>query len=155
MLKYLCQNISRVTCPGDRPVIRTVCHLRWRPDAAPSFCPADKNEPPVITGAISPTYENINNHHNSALYRIMTFVNDPVMIYASVIIGSYPHSNYGSKTSNTIMCNTQTRKTPILFVYQQIFFKLHTYIPLTLYPQRGSRGISDISPRLPRFTKIS
>jgi hypothetical protein len=31
----------------------------------------------------------------------------------------------------------------------------HTYIPLTLYPQRGSRGISDISPRHPLFTKIS
>jgi WD40 repeat protein len=30
-----------------------------------------------------------------------------------------------------------------------------TYIPLTLYPRRGSRGISDILPRHPRFTKIS
>jgi hypothetical protein len=29
------------------------------------------------------------------------------------------------------------------------------YIPLTLYPRRGSRGISDITPRHPRFTKIS
>jgi hypothetical protein len=29
-----------------------------------------------------------------------------------------------------------------------------TYIPLTLYPRRGSRGISDIPPRHPRFTKI-
>jgi hypothetical protein len=32
---------------------------------------------------------------------------------------------------------------------------IHTYIPLTLYPLRGSRGISDIPPRHPRFTKIS
>jgi hypothetical protein len=33
---------------------------------------------------------------------------------------------------------------------------IHTYIPsLTLYPRRGSRGISDISPRRPRFTKIT
>jgi hypothetical protein len=32
---------------------------------------------------------------------------------------------------------------------------VHTYIPLTLYPQRGSRGISDIPPRYPHFTKIS
>jgi hypothetical protein len=32
---------------------------------------------------------------------------------------------------------------------------LHTYIPLTLYPRRGSRGISNIPPRHPRFTKIS
>jgi hypothetical protein len=32
---------------------------------------------------------------------------------------------------------------------------IHTHIPLTLYPRRGSRGISDIPPRLPRFTKIS
>jgi hypothetical protein len=30
----------------------------------------------------------------------------------------------------------------------------NTYIPLTLYPRRGSRGISDIPPRHPRFTKI-
>jgi hypothetical protein len=29
------------------------------------------------------------------------------------------------------------------------------YIPLTLYPRRGSRGISDILSRHPRFTKIS
>jgi hypothetical protein len=31
---------------------------------------------------------------------------------------------------------------------------LHT-IPLTLYPRRGKRGISNIPPRHPRFTKIS
>jgi hypothetical protein len=36
-----------------------------------------------------------------------------------------------------------------------IFIAIHTYIPLTLYPRRGSRGISDIPPRHPRFTKIS
>jgi hypothetical protein len=30
----------------------------------------------------------------------------------------------------------------------------YTYIPLTLYPRRGSKGISDIPPRRPRFTKI-
>jgi hypothetical protein len=29
-----------------------------------------------------------------------------------------------------------------------------TYIPLTLYPRRDSRSISDIPPRRPRFTKI-
>jgi hypothetical protein len=33
--------------------------------------------------------------------------------------------------------------------------KIHTYIPLTPYPQRGSRGISDIPTRHPRFTKVS
>jgi hypothetical protein len=31
---------------------------------------------------------------------------------------------------------------------------LHTYIPLTLYPRRGSRGISDIPLRHPPFIKI-
>jgi hypothetical protein len=30
----------------------------------------------------------------------------------------------------------------------------HTYIPLTLYSGTGSRGISDILPRHPRFIKI-
>jgi hypothetical protein len=29
---------------------------------------------------------------------------------------------------------------------------MNTYIPLTLYPRRGNRGISDILPRHPRFT---
>jgi hypothetical protein len=29
------------------------------------------------------------------------------------------------------------------------------YIPLTLYPRKGSRGISDIPPRHPHFTKIN
>jgi hypothetical protein len=29
----------------------------------------------------------------------------------------------------------------------------HTYIPLTLYPRRDSRGILDIPPRRPHFTQ--
>jgi hypothetical protein len=33
-------------------------------------------------------------------------------------------------------------------------YGLHTYIPLTLYPRRGSRDISDITLRRRRFTKI-
>jgi hypothetical protein len=32
---------------------------------------------------------------------------------------------------------------------------IHTYIPLTLYLRRGSKGISDNPSRLPRFTKIA
>jgi hypothetical protein len=45
-------------------------------------------------------------------------------------------------------------------VYHQVglskkYWYLLTYIPLKLYPQRGSLGISDIPPRQPRFTKIS
>jgi hypothetical protein len=36
-----------------------------------------------------------------------------------------------------------------------IIIIIHTYIPLTLYPRRGSRGISNIPPRHPRFTIIS
>jgi hypothetical protein len=32
---------------------------------------------------------------------------------------------------------------------------IHTYIPLTLYPLSGSRGVADIPPRHPCFTKIS
>jgi hypothetical protein len=31
---------------------------------------------------------------------------------------------------------------------------IHTYHSRLLYPQRGSRGISDIPPRHPRFTNI-
>jgi hypothetical protein len=38
--------------------------------------------------------------------------------------------------------------------YSQRTTIVHTYIPLTLYPRRGSRGISDILPRHPRFTKF-
>jgi hypothetical protein len=40
-------------------------------------------------------------------------------------------------------------------IYLYLLVHIHTYIPLTLYPRRGSRGISDIPPRPPRFTKIS
>jgi hypothetical protein len=36
-----------------------------------------------------------------------------------------------------------------------IFLVIHTYIPLTLYPRRGRRGISNIPPTHPRFTIIS
>jgi hypothetical protein len=32
---------------------------------------------------------------------------------------------------------------------------IRTYIPLTLYLRRGSKGISNVPPRHPRFTKIS
>jgi hypothetical protein len=32
---------------------------------------------------------------------------------------------------------------------------IYTFIPLTLYPRRGGRGISDIPPRHSRFTKTS
>jgi hypothetical protein len=35
------------------------------------------------------------------------------------------------------------------------YIHTYTYIPLMLYPRRGSRGISNIPPRHPRFTKIS
>jgi hypothetical protein len=35
----------------------------------------------------------------------------------------------------------------------QILVHTSIPIPLTLYPRRGSRGISDIPPRHPRFTK--
>jgi hypothetical protein len=31
----------------------------------------------------------------------------------------------------------------------------YTYIPIMLYPRRGSRGISDIPTRHPRFTEIT
>jgi hypothetical protein len=30
----------------------------------------------------------------------------------------------------------------------------HSFIPLTLYPRRGSRGISDIPLKRPLYTKI-
>jgi hypothetical protein len=38
-------------------------------------------------------------------------------------------------------------------LYYVMLMHIHTYISLTLYPRRGSRGISDIPPRRPRFTK--
>jgi hypothetical protein len=39
-----------------------------------------------------------------------------------------------------------------LLVYKK---NLILNITLTLYPRKGSRGISDITPRQPRFTKTS
>jgi hypothetical protein len=44
------------------------------------------------------------------------------------------------------MCVRPKGKIPLNSVY-------YTYILLTLYPQRGNKAISDISPRRPRFTK--
>jgi hypothetical protein len=40
-------------------------------------------------------------------------------------------------------------------MYRYLSILVNTYIPLTLYPRRGSRGISDIPPRHPRFIKIT
>jgi hypothetical protein len=49
------------------------------------------------------------------------------------------------------------KKRLTIFEYTLLTFftYLHTYIPLTIYPLMGSRGISDIPPRHPRFTKYS
>jgi hypothetical protein len=35
----------------------------------------------------------------------------------------------------------------VLFILNLVL-TIHTYVPLTLYPRRGSRGISDITPML-------
>jgi hypothetical protein len=43
---------------------------------------------------------------------------------------------------------------PIIIHILEPLTIIHTYIPHTLYPRRGSRGFSDIPPRCPRFTKI-
>jgi hypothetical protein len=53
------------------------------------------------------------------------------------------------KSSVSLECykHTQSRKSSHM--------DIHTYIPLTLFPRRGSRGISNIPPRHPSFTKIS
>jgi hypothetical protein len=60
---------------------------------------------------------------------------------------------------------TQIRSGPALYSYTDLiyvqlqramqFIINFTYIPLTLYPRRGRRGISDIPPRRLRFTKIT
>jgi hypothetical protein len=42
----------------------------------------------------------------------------------------------------------------LILCYFMLDTYIHTYMPLTLYPLRGSRGISDIPSRRPRFTKI-
>jgi hypothetical protein len=42
-----------------------------------------------------------------------------------------------------------------IMLYTRKVKYIRTYIPLTLYTQRGSRGISDIPQRHPRFAKIS
>jgi hypothetical protein len=42
-----------------------------------------------------------------------------------------------------------------LFHILQWWIIIHTYIPLTLYPRRDNRGISNIPLRHPHFTKIS
>jgi hypothetical protein len=42
----------------------------------------------------------------------------------------------------------------LILWYKQTFSYIHTYIPLTLDPRRGSRGVSDIPPRRPLFTKM-
>jgi hypothetical protein len=56
-------------------------------------------------------------------------------------------------------CCTLLRVSNLTFRRRPLIFpQIHTYIPLTLYPRRGSRDISDILPililRCPYFTKI-
>jgi hypothetical protein len=37
----------------------------------------------------------------------------------------------------------------------QLYIHTFIYIPLTLDPRRGSRDVSDVHPRCPRFTKMT
>jgi hypothetical protein len=53
-------------------------------------------------------------------------------------------------SNKTITLTRRLRKQKV-----EDYLYIHTYIPLTLYPRRGSSGISDIPPRCPRFTKIT
>jgi hypothetical protein len=41
------------------------------------------------------------------------------------------------------------------YITTSVIHIIHTYIPLTLYPRRSNRGISDIPPRHPCFTNIN
>jgi hypothetical protein len=57
-----------------------------------------------------------------------------------------------AKTALDLIMNFYKKKRNL---YNKESEYIHSYIPLTLYPLRGSRGVSDIPPRHPRFTKIS
>jgi hypothetical protein len=56
--------------------------------------------------------------------------------------------------------NNQTRYSGYFYVWHKCIYRkkyisrIYAHTPLTLYPQRGSEGISDIPLRRPRFTKI-
>jgi hypothetical protein len=71
------------------------------------------------------------------------------------LISSWKCIAWGSVgcTQNSRIKNI-TKFTLLQFLWRD-YKIIHTYIPLTLYARRGSRGISDIPPRHPRFTKIS
>jgi hypothetical protein len=74
------------------------------------------------------------------LYRIIAIVCTNGLFDSSNVL-------YLNKLHRHIECWYQN----ILYI---LFNLLNTYIPLTLYLWRGSRDISDISPRRPGFTKI-
>jgi hypothetical protein len=54
-----------------------------------------------------------------------------------------------------LIYQSQSQYTPRYKNKRHFTDNIHTYIPLKLYTRRGSRGILDIPPRRPRFTKIT
>jgi hypothetical protein len=67
--------------------------------------------------------------------------------FYTTIINSLKHNGANTITNDKSMNILNYVECAIVLA---IVLNLHT--PLTLYPRRGSRGISDIPPRHPRFT---
>jgi hypothetical protein len=61
-------------------------------------------------------------------------------------IGNASATSSGIKSGMYVLVTTPTIAC-VIFT-KPVTAAIHTYIPLTLYPQRGSRGISNIPPRL-------
>jgi hypothetical protein len=54
-----------------------------------------------------------------------------------------------------VVKNTCPQTSENAFLPSKLFLHTYTYITLTLYPRRGSRGISDIPPNHSHFAKIT
>jgi hypothetical protein len=58
---------------------------------------------------------------------------------------------FDSRTIRKFVCMNMS----VCIESQCSYVYIHTYISLTLYSRRDSRGVSEIPPRRPRFTKIT
>jgi hypothetical protein len=96
--------------------------------------------------------------HTRIQWQIPWFSMHPVQVTQRKVCSSvlgHERCEYKSQLSMNIMTHARKNIVSHFGKHNRRGLKIHTYISLTLYPRKVSRGILDILPRRPRFTKIT
>jgi hypothetical protein len=112
--------------------------------------PLQNSFTPAVVGSTADMASPLPLHHANTVCYVGDFSSLPDYLFSDLIPQRNPeHSSFHSSLGYTKL--SKFVKLIFNIIYCTIKIRLHTYIPLTLYSRRGSRGISDIPTR---FTKI-